>query len=209
MRVLLTVLVACVGVHSTGAQLLFKGSCPTQNVVQGFDATRYAGIWYENRNYFAAFQIKQDCVTATYSIVPEITNGVKVVNAGRLLGIKNSLEGSAYLTDPSANEGKLYVSFFNKGAPSPPAAGTQPNYWVLDTDYTSFTIVWSCNDKNKFGKAFNTQILWILTRERFPSQATIDTAVNIIKRRELDTSRLYKTYHSDKWCPAPIAQENP
>jgi len=206
MKVLLTVLVACVGVHSTGAQLIFKGSCPKQNVQQNFNPNRYAGIWYEYSNYFATFQIKQDCVTATYSIVSNIQNGVKVVNAGRLLGgLANSLNGSAYLTDPSKKEGKLFVSFnMGGGAPSPPPPGTQPNYWVLDTDYTTFTIVWTCNDK--LG-VFNTQILWILTRERSPNQATIDTAIGIIERRGLDTKRLYLTYQSDTKCPTPPAQE--
>lgn len=45
--------------------------------------------------------------------------------------------GSARPEDPSKNEAKLLVNFPSMGSFEAP-------YWVLDTDYTNYAIVWSC-----------------------------------------------------------------
>lgn len=174
----------------------FTGKCPKQDVVQNFDVNRYAGIWYENRNYFAIFQVGGDCVTATYSLQPN-SDVVKVVNSQTILGFQNNITGTATITDPSKNEGKLSVAFFGQQA-------DESNYWVLDTDYTSYTVVWSCQDRI-FN--LNTQFLWILTRERFPSAATIETALGVVRTRGLDESRLSLTTQNED-CPPPPPQEN-
>jgi len=192
---LLFVLSAMV-VANVEAQIIFKGQCPVQNVIQNFDVAQYTGIWYEYSNYFAAFQAKQQCVTATYSQVASVPNGVQVVNSGSFVGIPKKIQGYAVLTDPSANEGKLRVQFFSKQVQQ----GGEPNYWILDTGYTSYSIVWSCTP-GKFGDNYNTQLLWILTRQRKPSSATINQAYRFIRQRGLDTSQLVKTFQSKALCP--------
>jgi len=45
--------------------------------------------------------------------------------------------GSARALDPTKNEAKLMVNFPFMGPLESP-------YWVLDTDYTGYSIVWSC-----------------------------------------------------------------
>ena len=54
---------------------------------------------------------------------------------------RTSINGKAILANPTADplEGKLIVSF--NGRP----AATEANYWVLDTDYDNYSIVWNCN----------------------------------------------------------------
>lgn len=178
-------------------QVPFTGSCPQQDVVQNFDVSRYTGVWYENRKYFAIFQLGGACVSATYSLEPN-SAVVKVVNSQTVAGFQNNITGTATVTEPSKNEGKLTVAFFGE-------QDEDSNYWVLDTDYTTYTVVWSC--QNRFFDTFNTQFLWILTRERFPSTATIDKALGIIRARGLNESRLTVTTQRED-CPTPPPQEN-
>jgi len=175
----------------------FWGRCPHQEVVQNFDVNRYAGVWYEYSNYFAIFQIGGECVTATYSLQPN-SDVVKVVNSQTLLGRQNNITGTAKLTEPAKKEAKLSVAFFGREQQS-------SNYWVLDTDYTSYTVVWSCS--NGFFNSFNTQFLWILTRERFPSASTLEKALGVVRQRKLDESRLRITEQNEN-CPTPPQQEN-
>ena len=54
---------------------------------------------------------------------------------------RTSINGKAILANPTSDplEGKLIVSFDGR----PPA--TEANYWVLDTDYDNYSIVWNCN----------------------------------------------------------------
>merc|ERR1712198_235101 len=69
---------------------------------------------------------------------------------------------------------------------------------VIDTDYTSYAVVYFC--EQKFFDLFKTELLWILTRERIPSQVVIDKATSIIKAQGIDTKRLKKTRQTN--CPA-------
>merc|ERR1712071_702963 len=97
-----------------------------------------AGVWYENRNYFALFQLFQRCVKATYTDNGDGTIGVKNEAVRYLTGRANSITGTARPLD--GTNAKLGLTF--AGSPfSPPDAP----YWVLGTDYTSYAIVWSCN----------------------------------------------------------------
>ena len=111
-------------------------------------------------------------------------------------GTPNVAEGSAVLGEPHnpSKPGKLIVNF--DGQPSFTQSSTT-NYNIIDTDYTSYAIVYSCNQK--LFDLFKTELLWILTRERHPSQSVIDKATWIIKKQGIDTRRLKKTRQTN--CP--------
>ncbi|KAF2356923.1 Lipocalin/cytosolic fatty-acid binding domain [Trinorchestia longiramus] len=175
------------------AQEIFLKKCPSQTVVENFDLSRYLGKWYENRSYFAIFQIGGRCTTAIYT---DAGNGlVKVENTQiNFLGKTSGVVGQAKLANPESTEGKLSVSFSSE-TPYENMANevTDSNYWVLDTDYTSYAVVWSCRN----ALIFNTQFLWILTRERNPPADVIDKALAVIARRGLDATRLSITEQTD------------
>ncbi|ROT67942.1 Apolipoprotein D [Penaeus vannamei] len=150
----------------TSSQELFFGSCPQQAVVQNFDLNSYLGKWYEIEKYFAIFELGGKCITAEYSLLP--SGNIKVVNsqANAVTGKATSIEGQAVLADP-ASVG---------GAPS----GGDGNYWVLDTDYTSYAIVWSCSFDIKL---MNAQILWILMRDQNPDPQRLNYVKTLIRQR--------------------------
>lgn len=70
------------------------------------------------------------------------------------------MEGTAAALDPFKREARLAVTFpgnrFNR--PPPP----EGNYLVLDTDYTGYAIVWSCESLP--GRSFSQ--LLIITHHR-------------------------------------------
>ncbi|XP_077295531.1 apolipoprotein D-like isoform X2 [Arctopsyche grandis] len=172
----------------TGAQVPLLGRCPNISVKNPFDVSQYVGTWYEAEKYFAIFELGGKCITATYT--PIASGGVKVFN--RQLNIKTNqvrtIEGTATLAG-AANEGKLSVVF-----PSIPFGRAAP-YWVLDTDYTNYAVVYSCTDFF----IFHTDIVWILTRAQNPPATVMGAAYSVMDRYGLNRALLIPT--DQKSCP--------
>jgi len=173
------------------AQELAYGSCPRFNVVKNFDIHKYLGTWYEYSNYFARFQAFGDCVKAEYSdeTQPDGTPQIGVINqsVSQLTGNSSAATGEAVLAEPNNPEkpAKLIVNFDRQPVFT---RSTTANYNVIDTDYKSYSIVYTCKEEQSVKK----ELLWILTRERNPPQKLIRRAEYIIRGRGLDTSRLLK-----------------
>ena len=112
-------------------------------------------------------------------------------------GTPNVAEGSATLGEPNnpSKPGKLIVRFDGQPAFT---QSTTTNYNILDTDYDSYAIVYSCSQK--FFGLLKSELLWILTRERHPSASVIRNATAIIERQGIDTKRLRQTRQTN--CPA-------
>ncbi|XP_063548914.1 uncharacterized protein LOC134756051 [Cydia strobilella] len=170
------------------AQVPFLGTCPDVGVMADFNPSRYLGKWYEAERYFAVFQLGGRCVTADYN---ERDNGViGVVNKqlSSLTGIMSEIQGEAHQVSRS-DEGKLSVRF-----PSLPFAFSAP-YWVVDSDYDNYAIVWGCND---FG-VFHTRNAWILTRSRNPELSVLEKAYTVLDKNNI--SRAYFIRTDQKNCP--------
>lgn len=76
---------------------------------------------------------------------------------------------------------------------------TESNYLILDTDYESFAVVFSCSS---FLHLVNGKIVWILSRSRFPPQSVLDRAYDIMKINGLSTTYLATTDNTG--CPDEI-----
>merc|ERR1712179_735658 len=134
------------------SQKVFFGSCPNVATEENFDMSQYAKVWYENRKYCAIFQLGQRCVIANYTDNGDGTYGV--TNSALTILFNLPVSVDATLQAVSNTTGELHVSY--SGTENAPTSG---NYLVLDTDYTGYSIVWSCTD---YG-LFNSQLLWILS----------------------------------------------
>lgn len=131
--------------------------CPRDySPMESLDLDRYLGTWYEiHRDKFTPFEILLGCDIAEYTANDDGTITVK--NSGhRPIQGWSSVEGSAVLAD--TGDASLIVSF-SGNTPSP---SDEANYTVLDTDYETYSIVYSCG--NIFGLA-SFDFLWILARE--------------------------------------------
>jgi len=176
------------------------GSCPSVRGMADFDLSAYLGQWYEYSNMFEIYQdvfaVGAKCVRATY-VEEGGTVGVKNEYVSPLTGY-GSIDGSARFANSSA-VGELIVNFNN------PAAGRSlfgrdpnaPNYSVVDTDYTSYSVVYMCRP---VAGIFKKESLWLLTRDALPSDATVDTALGVMQTNHLPWEKLVKT--SQTGCKA-------
>jgi apolipoprotein D and lipocalin family protein len=151
------------------AYTMKMGKCPAvSSKLSSFEIGKYLGHWYEiTRSKIVPFQ-KGECVQATYSLNDD--RSVKVFNTElREDGKWASVVGRATTTDIPY---KLEVSFsdswirkFMKG-----------NYQVIDTDYDSYSLVYSCEDLLLFKMEFT----WILSRTPEMPEEKINELINTL-----------------------------
>ncbi|GFS22780.1 apolipoprotein D [Elysia marginata] len=141
----LLLLAVWAGSNSLACVVMHVGTeCPQPAVQDNFDITRYVGRWFEYEKFPNVFESGSRCVIANYTLLPD--NSVRVVNVAIQevsygLGIcpwyrPRTAVGTARPFDP-AEPAKLGVSFREN---SPPG-----NYWVLETDYDTYSIVYGCS----------------------------------------------------------------
>ena len=79
---------------------------------------------------------------------------------------RNSFEQA----DPENAPGELIVYFY----------GSPGDYWVLDTDFDSFSSVYSCTE-GLFDGVVKYEFAFILTREKYPLDETVRKSLNLSK----------------------------
>uniref|UniRef100_A0A1I8PF66 Lipocalin/cytosolic fatty-acid binding domain-containing protein n=1 Tax=Stomoxys calcitrans TaxID=35570 RepID=A0A1I8PF66_STOCA len=154
--------------HSIGVsgQVISSNRCPTNiDVVPNFDIPEYMGLCrvHAAERWHSNNEIKNSQIDA---------NGTPEEILGTATAVSN---------------GKLLVSF-----PVNPALNTTTNYWVLDTDYCTFSVVYSCQNIITQSSTF----VWILTRERLPTQDTIATATKVLTDNGISLNPLLYTNQS-------------
>lgn len=108
-----------------------------------------------------------ECVTATYELPDPSVARINVINRGLIANATDFQKfediGAAvpsYPDDPR-NPAKFNVAFF----------GIEPersNYWVLGTDYTSYALVYSCN---QITPEMYLEFSWVLSHTRTTDEA--------------------------------------
>ena len=147
--------------------------CAVRNphVVSDFVLEKYLGKWYEQeRDNDVPFQ-SGECTTAEYVMADGY---VKVINSELRPNMKERSVAEAKAYYPHPPVAKLLVNFgpeFLKHIKA--ALGT---YWVLDTDYDSYSIVYSCTEV--LGGIYSMEYVWILTREKVISPELFNVLVD-------------------------------
>ena len=142
--------------------------------MQDFDVARYTGTWYEQaRDKYTLFEIAAGCTTATYTQNEDGTIGVNNQAHRPILGWSGG-EATAVLAD--TGDASLIVSF-DGTIPDP---SDEPNYTVLDTDYETYTVVYSCGQVTPF---LSWDFLWILSREEILDDESMTKIIGKIDER--------------------------
>ena len=131
------------------------GPCPSIELQSNFDISQYLGTWYEQARAPNSFQ-SGDCDTQTLSL-PEGDTYVQVHNVEVVDGKLDDIKGRAYCD--SDNAPHCHVSF---GGPI-----FYGDYRVVDTDYKTYTKVWSCSNFY----LFHFDYFWFMTREESISES--------------------------------------
>ncbi|XP_029384865.1 apolipoprotein Db [Echeneis naucrates] len=160
------------------AQTYRWGPCPTPNVQPNFNVQQYLGRWYEIEKLPASFE-KGKCIEANYAMRSDGT--IRVLNSQFYKDKVMEVEGTAVVQDPR-EPAKLGVSFSYFTPYSP--------YWVLTTNYTSLSVVYSCTDVLRL---FHIEFAWILGRSRFLPPETVRYAKNLLTSEGIDLVRMTAT----------------
>ncbi|CAH0549690.1 unnamed protein product [Brassicogethes aeneus] len=170
------------------AQVPLPGSCPDVQTQPDFDLNQFLGLWFESERYFAGPEVLGKCVTAEYSLGDNGTVSILNSQINKITGTPTSIAG--YGTASKDDPAKLSIVF-----PSLPVKIQAP-YWILDTDYKNYVVVWSCNDF----LLFNTNNAWILTRSNNPTEAILQKAYSALEKNGISTKYLIKTDQTN--CPS-------
>lgn len=150
-------------VLSVIGQYIHHGECRTDvEVVQDFDfdkvilhkefvlllnllncvliVLQYMVKWFEIQRYDLQFQLNSECSQSRFD--KAVDASATVMNSWNMSKNRRRtyIHGRATLADPLSDPqvGKLIVSF-DRLQP-----GTSANYWILDTDYSNYSVVWYC-----------------------------------------------------------------
>lgn len=142
------------------------------NVIDGFEAGRYMGTWYEIARLDHYFERGLENISAIYTLRDD--GGIDIVNKGRNKenGEWEIANGKAYFID-QPTEGRLKVSFFG------PFYGSY-NIIALDKENYSYAMV----------TGPTKSYLWVLSRTRKMPKAIFDELLDYAKKQGFETERL-------------------
>ena len=150
LKVTLLAIIGTLALLETANAKFSFGFCDQPTLQSNFDITQYLGTWYEIvRDAATSYEKGDDCVTPHYSLNPDGTLNIK--NSGYKLASQKS--DIAYLTG-WFNGPAGHVGFF---------WWLTGNYKVISTDYTNYSLVYSCDQFFWFWK---TEYVWVLSRSQ-------------------------------------------
>ncbi|XP_072428325.1 apolipoprotein D-like [Chiloscyllium punctatum] len=166
------------------------GGCEHVEVQKNFSLDQYMGTWYEiERFYNVTGDVR--CISETisssdneietvYELITLITKGNEVT------------EHTAELIPPDEtvkDQAKLTYRLDEQMGHEPMDDEVVFHYWVLDTDYTSYSLVFSCVS---FLGIMHTPYAWIFSRERQLSANTTQYLHGVLEKYKIKTDDLVK-----------------
>ena len=125
-----------------------SGKCETIALQENFDALQYLGTWYEQARDKGMYFEKYDCDQARYSLNAD--GSLAVLNT-EYNEAKDVVEQAHATAKCNGAQCKVYFAPFVGG-----------DYRVLSTDYTNYSLVYSCEDL----LGVKDEMIWVLTREQ-------------------------------------------
>ncbi|XP_047478260.1 crustacyanin-A2 subunit-like [Penaeus chinensis] len=148
------------------------GNCAKVANQDNFDLRRYAGRWYQVKIIDNAYQPYTRCIHSNYDYSD---NGFRVTTAGLTPNNEyRRLQGKIYPTTdfPTAH---MLIDF--------PSVFAAP-YEVIETDYDSYSCVYSCIDTDKYKSEFG----FVFSRTPQNSATAIDRCASVFRRNGVDFS---------------------
>ncbi|MGJ2342686.1 lipocalin family protein, partial [Salmonella enterica subsp. enterica serovar Paratyphi A] len=154
--------------------------CPDVTTKPDFDLGQYVGDWYEIQRIDTVFQSDSFCVRARYEALNEPGTFSIFNSATKPDGEFITITGTGYQTNTSA-PASLTIQF-----PGQPMG----SYLVLDTDYTTYTTVYSCD----VILGITVEQGWLLSRTKTLSEDVIKMAMENFIKFGVDTNQFNQYY---------------
>ena len=182
--------VALVGAASAAHQ---ARKCQNPAVVQNFNIDAFLGQWFEIVRDKDCWYESGTCNTANYSIKED--GDIRVLNNEYYEDEQKwgGGIGSAFVVDPSKDEGYLKVQF----EPYIPAG----DYKIIGTDYDNYAVIYSCIG---LGPLLSQEYVWILARDPVVSEESkqsILNALELIPKYDIYTAGQITTQAPEFDCP--------
>jgi len=166
---------------STRAQVVtwLDGPCPKVTTKANFDIQSYMGRWYDIEKYPNSFQ-NGKCGIANYTLLTDGTVKVNNTEIGKD-GAPHTSIGQAR-PDPGATEASRLQLRFSSWQP-------WGKYWVLDTDYKTFSVVYSCSNY----LINRVEFLFVLGRTPKLAPEVYHHINSLLNDMKIDGSKMVKT----------------
>ncbi|CAD7080281.1 unnamed protein product [Hermetia illucens] len=165
-----------------------------------FNKDRFLGKWFEAERLFTVTELASKCISATYEKRPDGQIWIDNSITNRFTGVERKISGLMKMS------GKFGEGTYNVRYNSLPI-NYDTTLNVLDTDYDSFAVIYSCS---ALGSVGHTQSVWVMTRERFPTGPTLQKAYGVLDKFRITRSFFIKTDQSDcEILPPPVEAYDP
>ncbi|KAH8263145.1 hypothetical protein KR044_005256 [Drosophila immigrans] len=166
-------------VRQTVAFQIFNGSCPKMTSMGQFDMERYLGKWYVVEMFRPFTKPIPKCKSNDYG---KDIKGHYLITSREIENATLTIKKRTLKIQKVNSEVGQYVLKHNqKTFPS----GVE--IYILATDYTSYTIEYTCINSNA---VFSMQWAVIMTRKRVPTEGTIYIARKLAKKLGLQIYEL-------------------
>ncbi|KAI1285886.1 Apolipoprotein D [Halotydeus destructor] len=152
------------------AQRFMPGYCPSPIPQENFDKSKFFGHWVEAEKTPSMFDLVMRCMEVDYS--DDSDGSINVVVRGQsLAGLPITVNGDGLVQD--VTKSGHYSIRYGFGVPFQGTLTT-----VLDTDYLSYAVVYSCTNSLLSGM-FHSEYIWILSKD---GELSNPTRQNIYER---------------------------
>ncbi len=152
-KFVLLVLLAVFLTISVNGQAIFPRQCPNHPIMAPFSPQQYTGRWYEIKRYDTETQTDGDCTVSLYSLANPMLFNVEYHMIVGPQPIQIHGQSAVSFPDETPLRGMLSLSF--GGAPP-----TTSNYWILNTDFVNYSVVWFCQNLNATHSSGNDVLMF-------------------------------------------------
>lgn len=200
MRTLILLLLAML-IAIAQSQIPSFGACPDHQAVKNFEREKFLGTWYELERYFTVSEVGTKCITATYERRPDGKIYINNAYTNRFTGVQRIITGQMSYTGKTENLGLFNVRY--SGIP----VAYDTTLKVLDTDYETFAVIWSCSSVGPFG---HTESVWVMGRERRPGGNVLQKIYGVLDKFRINRTFFVETEQKDcETLPPPVEAIDP
>ena len=162
----------------TDGQAMFYGTCPQRQAMANFQLSMLEGQWYEQLSY-PDVTLNTTCTEVWYS--PEGVDGLKVFSEYVLIG-----NGTRFTMKGKYRLGK------NRSVADFTIPGSLITLKFLHIDNSS-CFLWTCCDVKVTNQlTVNLQIVYVMTRDKSPSAAIMNSNYKMARKLDVNMEKLKK-----------------